>query len=129
MEKPKDRDFIETAEGLLFCVVGYLHPPERITAYLKYIPAPEGKWGRGETRYSRVLPFYHVSQVEETYSLLEERNPHFLFDCPVRNIRISSVPRRKVKAYYHPRERLREIQSSGGKDPLEKKVVNLVRLL
>jgi len=41
--KPKDRDFVETLEGLLFCVVGYLHPPDKYTAYLKYSPAAEGR--------------------------------------------------------------------------------------
>ena len=70
MEKPKDKDFIETIEGLLFCVVGYLHPPDRYTAYLKYVPSEGGKWKRGETRYARVLPYYHVSQVENTYGFL-----------------------------------------------------------
>jgi len=40
--RPKDRDFVETAEGFFFCLVGYLHPPDRYTAYLKYTPAESG---------------------------------------------------------------------------------------
>ena len=48
MEKPKDRDFVETVESFLFCVVGYLHPPDKVTAYLKYVPDTEGKWRKGE---------------------------------------------------------------------------------
>ena len=40
---PKDRDFVETAEGFFFCLVGYLHPPDRYTAYLKYTPAESGR--------------------------------------------------------------------------------------
>jgi len=126
MEKPKDRDFIETLEGLLFCVVGYLHPPDRYTAYLKYTPDPDGRWSRGETRYARALGHYHVSEVEKTYNFLREHYPQYLFNCPVRNITVSSVPCASVKTYYRPRRRLHSILSEGAKDPLEQRLIDLV---
>jgi len=129
MEKPKDRDFIETVEGLLFCVVGYLHPPDRYTAYLKYFPAPNGKWSRGETRYARAIDYYHVSQVERTYNLLREHYSQYMFNCPVRNITVSSVPHTRVKTYYHPRRRLHSILEEGAGDPLEQRLIDLVNLL
>jgi len=129
MEKPKDRDFIETVEGLLFCVVGYLHPPDRYTAYLKYIPAPGGRWSRGDTRYARAIPYYHVSQVENTYALLRERYPQYLFRCPVRNITVSSVPNASVRTYYRPRRRLHSILTEGAGDGLERRLIDLVTLL
>jgi len=128
MGKPRDRDFVETVEGLLFCVVGYLHPPDRVTAYLKYVPDPGGKWRRGETGYSRVIPYYHVSQVENTYGFLGENHPEYLHDCPVRNITVSSVPTDRIKAYYRPRERLAAIMEEPG-DGLESKLRNIVTLL
>ncbi|OGD52774.1 hypothetical protein A3K81_06755 [Candidatus Bathyarchaeota archaeon RBG_13_60_20] len=127
--KPKDRDFVETVEGHLFCVVGYLHPPEGYTAYLKYVPAPVGKWGRGEARYTRTLPFYHVSQVENTYSYLRENYPKYLIDCPVRGFTVSYVPRPSVRRYYRPRKVLREIMARGAVDPLEEKLLRLAGLL
>lgn len=129
MEKTKDRDFIETAEGLFLCVVGYLHPPDSYTAYLKYIPDPGGRWGRGETRYARAIPYYHVSQVEETYALLREKYPQYLLSCPVRGITVSSVPRSWVKTYYHPRRRLNALIAEGAGDALERRLVDLVILL
>ena len=128
MGKPKDRDFVEAVEGLIFCVVGYLHPPDRVTAYLKYVPVAEGKWRRGETAYARVIPYYHVSQVENTYGFLGERHPEYLYDCPVRNITVSSVPRDRIKAYYRPRERLESIMKDPG-DGLEFKLRDLVTIL
>jgi predicted nucleotidyltransferase len=128
MERPKDRDFVETAEGLLFCVVGYLHPPDRYTAYLKYAPSGEGEWSRGETSYRRVIPYYHVSQVEDTYDLLRERYPQYLHACPVRNITVSSVPRTSVKEYYRPRERLQALLEDP-RDELEWKLNDLSTIL
>jgi len=44
-----DRDFIRTKEGFFWVVVGYTHPPNRIIAYLKYIPTTFGKWKDGTT--------------------------------------------------------------------------------
>ena len=82
--KPKDRDFIETIDGNLFCVVGYLHPPEGYTAYLKYIPSENGKWERNGIKYSRSIPYYHVSQVERTYEYLKQKNPEYVF-CSIRS--------------------------------------------
>jgi predicted nucleotidyltransferase len=128
-EKPKDRDLIETNEGLIFCVVGYLHPPDRYTAYLKYVPSSEGKWMRGEAAYSRVVPYYHVTQVENTYNLLKNNYSKYLFNCPVRNIMVSSVPREDVLRYYHPKERLNSILKEGASDTLEEKLVSLIELL
>lgn len=129
MEKPKDKDFVETVEGLLFCVVGYLHPPDRYTAYLKYVPSEEGKWSREGTRYARVLDYYHVSQVENTYGFLEENYSEYLYDCPVRNITLSSVPEDRVKRYYRPRERLRSMIEEGPRDELEWKLTDLLTIL
>jgi hypothetical protein len=129
VEKPKDRDFIETIEGLLFCVVGYLHPPDQYTAYLKYIPSPHGKWGRSGTCYARALPYYHVSQVENTYDFLRKNYPQYIFDCPVRNITVSSVPHSRVKTYYRPRDRLRSVESFGADDDLERRLIDLITFL
>lgn len=109
--------------------MGYLHPPHSYTAYLKYIPAKDGKWSRGETRYARAIPYYHVSQVEETYTFLRERYPQYLFSCPVRNITLSSVPYAMVKTYYRPRRRLRSLLAEGAGDVLEQKLIDLVNLL
>lgn len=129
IEKPKDRDFIETTEGYFFCVVGYLHPPDGYTAYLKYTPSPTGKWSRGETRYSRSITYYQVSQVENTYDFLKKQHPEHILNCPVRNIEVSWVPRFKVKKYYKPRERIQEIKCNGPKDLLERKLLKLITLL
>ena len=129
MKRPRDRDFVETVEGLLFCVVGYLHPPDRVTAYLKYVPEDGGKWSRGETRYTRILPYYHVSQVEKTYDYLRENHPRYVFSCPVRNITVSSVPYEDVKRHYRPRERLASIVEEGPKDDLEYRLRDLVTIL
>jgi predicted nucleotidyltransferase len=127
--KPKDRDFIESVDGHMFCVVGYLHPPDGYTAYLKYVPSPGGKWERDGIRYSRSIPYYQVSQVENTYDYLKQNHTDYILKCPVRNIEISWVPLTHVKTYFKPRERVSEIKSNGAKDPLEEKMLKLTTIL
>jgi predicted nucleotidyltransferase len=129
MERLKDRDFIETVEGLIWCVVGYLHPPDRYTAYVKYVPSEGGKWRRGGSGYRRVIPFYHVSQVEATYDLLRQGHPEYIYRCPVRNITVSSVPLERVETYHRPRARLASLMREGRGDELEERLVGLARLL
>ena len=109
VREPKDRDFLRTRERMFFCVTGYLHPPDRYTAYLKYSPVDEGKWEDGQTAYRRELPYYHVDNVANTVRYLEERYPRYVYDCPVRHIRFSMVPKDHVARYYVPEERLQEI--------------------
>ena len=121
----KDRDFVETIEGFLFCIVGYLHPPDKYTAYLKYVPSKNGKWGES-VKYRRVLEYYHALKVYETMAFLEKNYPHYVHHCPVRNIKISMVPREMIKKVYRSQERLREIMSSEKRDSLEEEVVQLV---
>lgn len=127
--KPKDRDIIQTTDNHLFVVVGYLHPPDGYSAYLKYIPSSDGKWERDGQRFSRTLPFYQVGQVENTYDYLGLTNPEYLFDCMVRNITMSWVPKTNVKTYYEPIKRLKEILGKIDGDDLEKKLAKLVEIL
>jgi len=123
--KPKDRDFLRTEEGMLFCVVGYLHPPDRYTAYLKYSPDPSGKWRDEQTAYRREMAYYHVRNVAETIRYLEAHYPQYVSDCPVRGIRFSMVPRANVARYYEPQERLTNILADP-RDALEEEVCALV---
>jgi predicted nucleotidyltransferase len=123
--KPKDRDFIETLEGLLFCVVGYLHPPDKYTAYLKYSPAAEGRWRRQGTAYHRELAYYHAHQVAQTLDTLQAHYPGYIHYCPVRDMKFSMVPHDRVQTYYCPEERLAQLLNAPA-DPLEEEVARLI---
>ncbi|RLI33840.1 hypothetical protein DRO53_04805 [Candidatus Bathyarchaeota archaeon] len=116
----KDRDYLETFEGLVFCVVGEVHPPNRAFAYLKYVLSEGGA--------RRVLRFYSGPHVEETMQMLEARYPEYLYDDEFSGLRFPAVPASKVKAHYKPEEKVKQIVEAPG-DPLEAKASRLVRLL
>lgn len=123
--KPKDRDFIETLEGFFFCVVGYLHPPDKYIAYLKYSPAEQGLWKREGQAYHRQLAYYHAHQVGQTLDYLKENYPHYVHHSQVWDMDFSMVPHDSVKTYFHPERRLAQILTSPA-DSLEEETVKIV---
>jgi len=125
IRKPKDKDIIETAEGLLFSVVGYLHPPDSYTAYLKYRPDNDGQWERYGVRYRRMLGVYSVEEMVDSTKWLRQKYPEYVSHCRVRNIDLPLIPRSRVIRYYLPELRLFELLS-GPRDALEKKTKQLV---
>lgn len=126
----RDRDFISTSEGLLFCVVGPYHPHDRVISYLKYVPAEEGKWHRGRTKFKRVMERYTIPDLMKTFDFIAENYVHYLFASPVYNVTITAVPRNCIQQHYRCEEKLTELfQRHQHLDPLEKKVNRLVTLL
>ncbi|KPV63133.1 MAG: hypothetical protein AOA65_1445 [Candidatus Bathyarchaeota archaeon BA1] len=125
----KDHDYVQTREDLFFCVVGYAHPPDRVLSYLKYVPSPHGKWGNGNKRFKRVLSYYTIPWLLETFQFLQKEYPQYLYDSYVLNIKMSAVPLSYLKTRYHPREKLSSLLGITKLDPLQQNVVELVSLL
>ncbi len=125
----RDRDFIETAEGLLFTVVGNIHPPDRILAYLKYYPAPSGKWSRSGRNFDRAIKYYDIPHLKETIELLLEKYPHYIRKDPFLNIVFPAVPIEAITTHYIPEQRLESLSESSRLDPLQRKTVDLALLL
>jgi predicted nucleotidyltransferase len=125
----KDREFIESKEGLIFCVVGYVHPRDRVIAYLKYLPSAEGKWSSGSKHYSRAMKYYSASEVVRNVDWLKKHYPHYVFHSKVFGFKISAVPKQYILRHYIPQKRLEEIIKKGPEDALEQKVLDLVDLL
>ncbi len=127
----RDRDIIETLDGLIFTVIGNMHPPDRVISYLKYIPCRdiESIWRRGDTRYYRILRYYSAKHVLDTIdSFLKEKHSDYIVYDKVYGIEMIEVPRRDIKTHYLPEERLREIIDDP-RDELEELVRELVLTL
>ncbi|MCS7096942.1 MAG: hypothetical protein NZ926_00425 [Candidatus Methanomethylicia archaeon] len=125
----RDRDFIESIDGLIFCVIGCVHPRDHVLAYLKYVPHMESpirvKWSRSGVSYGRILPYYSAMGVRETMSFLKKNYPQYIVYDVFRSIELTEIPKEKVNFHYKPEERLRELLISP-KDPLEELARELV---
>ena len=124
-----DRDFIETPEGFLFCVVGPYHPKDRVIAYLKYVPSEEGFWSRKGKSFSRVMKAYTIPNLLETFKLLKKKHPKYLFYSSYYNIIMTAVPLKHIKKHYKPEKKLTQLLKRKELDSLQHKVVEFVKIL
>ncbi len=125
----RDRDYLETIEGYLFCVVDSVHPKDRVIAYLKYIPNSSGKWGKENKRMKRILKNYTMQNLLETFEFLEKNHPEYLYYSSVMNIKMSAVPLNRISYHFKPEEKLLHLINMEKPDTLQRKVINLVQLL
>jgi len=114
---------VETKEDLIFTVKGIAHPPERVIAYLRYLPDPAGDRHRAGTRYRRVYRF------AEQQSILSRRYPLYLVHDPALGIQVQSVPRRLIRAVYDPVAGLAALRQRGPADDLEAQTLSCADLL
>jgi predicted nucleotidyltransferase len=113
---------VETVEGLIFTVKGLVHPPDRLVAYLRYLPDPEGDRERETTRYRRVYRFGEQQEILARY-------PDYLIHDPVFGTPLQSVPKHFIRQVYDPRRRLATIRERGPADPVEEHALRLADLL
>ena len=121
----RDRDVFHDSEGRVYVTLGYIQPVDRVLSYLKYIPAQEGKWKSGQTRYTRIFSGGIDSVVD---GILRVPN-NYIFHDPYFGAELLEVPKREIASYFLPEEKLREIIDNGPKDALEEKIVTLTEAI
>ena len=114
---------VETAAGLIFTVKGVVHPPDRIVAYLRYVPDERGERLRGRKRYRRV---YSVAERDETLRAL---GLSYRVDDPMLGVPVDAVPWDDVTRVYDPRERLQRLRDTGSDGALTEDALALAELL
>jgi len=124
----RDRDFVETPEGFLFCVVGCAHPEDRVIAYLKYVPSESGKWGDLNRRFSRTLKAYTIPDLRKTIDFIGEKYPQYLYYSDVFSTWMTAVPKDRIVRHYIPEQRLRDVIRNP-KNVLERRLEELTKML
>ena len=121
--RAREGDFIETSDGLIFDVKGLLHPPDRVIAYLRYVPDTRGSRERRGTRYRKVY------DLTARAKLLRARWPVYLYRDPVFNREVQAVPVDKVARHFVPSERFAEMQRAIELDPQERSAIDMAETL
>ena len=118
----REGEFIESLEGLIFDVKGLVHPKDRVVAFVRYIPDPQGSRMRGTVAYRKVYEF------SERYSYLQRAWPEYLVHDPVFDEEIIEVPRDRISKHYKPLEKTRELLTKP-RTNLEKKTTEMITAL
>jgi hypothetical protein len=125
----RDRDYLETMDGLFFTVIGSVHPKDRVLAYLKYLPDANGKWGRGTHRYRRSMRYYSALNVMDAINFLTGKFPKYVFYFEPLNMKFSAVLTREITRHYCPEQQLGELLDQEHLDALQAKAIELVYLI
>lgn len=121
--KAREGDLIQTIDGNIFDVKGFVHPEDRIIAFIRFTPDLEGERGAGNFRYRKTYP------LQERYALLRERFPQYLVFDPVFNQWLCEVPVKMVKKHYKSQEFLGQLRHKSNIDELEQQALGLAELL
>ena len=121
--RAREGDLLETTDNILFDVKGLVHPPNRVVAFLRYVPNSNGDRERDGMRYRKV---YALS---ERYALLEQAFPQYLVYDRVFNESLCEVPVEAVKRHHQPTRRLRDLRNKDELDEVERTALRFVEIL
>jgi predicted nucleotidyltransferase len=114
----RDRDAIQTEEGLIFRVFGYSHPKDVYVCDAEYGSSKIflSKDPRAP-RTGRIEVFYKFYN-DEGMKLITKKYPKYLIDHEMLGIKIVGVPQTSIMEARKPPGRLQELLKAGPTDPL-----------
>ena len=108
------KDFIETAEGLIFAVVSYHPHQKKVGCFLRYIKTDE-MWQKIDTaKANRLLARHH---------------PQYLFKSTQFDAEFHAVDESEIIQHYQPEKRLQTILARQANDLIETKCQQLIAIL
>ena len=114
----RDRDGIQTGEGLIFRVFGYSHPKDSYICDAEYASSKifnsADPRAPRDGRSERYFKFYN----DEGMKLIAKKYPQYLILHEMLGLKIVGVPKNLVAEARQPQPRLQELLRKGPTDPL-----------
>lgn len=137
---PMDGDAFLTKDKFIFYTFGYEHPPNRVLAFLKYVPTKlkshfllqflSRRWRLDETELMRPTQLYTASNLQTILETFRRNFPSYTYSCPLREKRLVAPLRSLIIRVYSPYKCLQElIQQKKRRDRLETMTIELATLL
>ena len=121
--KAREGDLIKTASNVVFDVKGLVHPPNRIIAFPRFIPSPQG------TRQDKNAFYGKVYSLADRFKYLQENHPDLIVFDPVFGETMCEVPINQIGEHYQPPEKLDSLRKSKNLPALENKALQLAMAL
>jgi len=108
------KDFIQTAEGLVFAVVDQGLEQGKVLCFLRYVQ--QGSlWRKLDT--------------QEANQLLAEHYPQYLFYSQVKSAALHAVNVQSIVIHHQPKQRLQDLLAKKNPDIIEQDLLDLCRIL
>jgi len=108
------KDFIETAEGLIFAVVAQGTEQGKVLCFLRYVKDNPG-WKKVTT--------------EPANAFLEQYHPDYQHYSPILDAHLHAVAINRVVKHHQPKQRLQQIMQANQLDAIERDLFQLCELL
>jgi len=134
-----DGDTFITEDGFVFNTFGYEHPPNRVFAFLKYIPAKfktlfnieylERTWKYDKMSLFRAEKLFTARNYHVFLEAFRKKFPDYVYFCPFRGKEVISAPFALIKKVYVPKECLNSLIMLTHKDSLQRMTLDFISLL
>ena len=119
----REGDIVETSSSIVFDVKGLVHPPNRVVAFIRYVPDQNGNRERDGKCYSK----YYALSIR--YDLLKREYPQYIVNDPVFNTLLCEVPVADIKQHYQPARGLQDLRNRNNLDEAETAALRFMEVL
>jgi uncharacterized protein len=121
--KAREGDLIKTKSQVVFDVKGLVHPPNKVIAFPRFIPSPQG------TRQGKDALYGKVYSLGDRFKYLEENHPDLIVFDPIFGETMCEVPIDQIAEHYQPTEKLSTLRTAKNLSILENKALRLAAAL
>ena len=121
--KAREGDLIKTKSQVVFDVKGLVHPPNKVIAFPRFIPSPQG------TRQGKDALYGKVYSLGDRFKYLQENHPDLIVFDPVFGETMCEVPMDQIAEHYQPSKKLASLRASKNISVLESKALRLATTL
>lgn len=121
--RAREGDLIKTRSNVVFDVKGLVHPPNKVIAFPRFIPSPQG------TRQGKDALYGKVYSLGDRFKYLQQSHPDLIVFDPVFGETLCEVPVDQIVEHYQPPEKLASLRTSKNLSVLESKALRLATTL
>ena len=121
--RAREGDLIKTKSSVVFDVKGLVHPTDKIIAFPRFIPAPQG------IRQSKDVTYGKIYSLGDRFKYLQENQPELIIFDDVFGETMCEVPISQIDEHYKPEEKLWALRTTNDLTILESKALQLAQTL
>jgi uncharacterized protein len=121
--KAREGDLIKTRSNVVFDVKGLVHPTDKIIAFPRFIPTPQG------IRQSKDVTYGKIYSLGDRFKYLQEKQPDLIIFDEVFGEIMCEVPINQIEIQYKPEEKLWDLRTTNDLTILESKAIQLAQTL
>ena len=119
----REGDYVEDINRIIFDVKGLVHPSDKIVAFPRFVPDPQG------TRVRVGVTYRKIYALSERLAFLQTHFPQYLTFDEAFGENLCEIPKEEIVRLHEPTNRLTELRTTSRLDRLEADALYLLKTL